>query len=131
MRIPDKPELVAAIATILIALVIITPLCGLLFACGCAWPWSGFVSACNYYQPDTEHQCPWCKSDVAGWFSVGAAMTGGLWAALFSRFNSEHPEVTECLIRISLGLLIFAALAVLTAWLALKTQGYPLGPLAQ
>ena len=47
-------------ATLIIALIFVTPLCGLIFQCGCDWPWSRLDARCNFYKPEADHQCPWC-----------------------------------------------------------------------
>ncbi|MCI0732338.1 MAG: hypothetical protein L0Y38_00765 [Methylococcaceae bacterium] len=54
---PWTPESI----TLLGILIVITPLCGYLFGCGCAWPWSGFVENCNYFDPGERHPCPFCE----------------------------------------------------------------------
>jgi uncharacterized membrane protein len=122
-----EPKTLAGIAVFLLSLVIVTPLCGLLFACGCSWPWSGFVSACNYYHTVAGHRCPWCASQIAGWLSVSLAIAAGVSTALLARFNAKFASAAECLVRISLGIFVFTIIAVFGAWAALKLQGYPLG----
>ncbi|MGR8942087.1 MAG: hypothetical protein ACU83P_10910 [Gammaproteobacteria bacterium] len=126
-----EPKTLSAVITLLLAAVVVTPLCGLFFGCGCTWPWSGFVALCNYYQPAAEHRCPWCASLLAGWLSVGLAIASGVSAALFAHFNAKRAIAGECLARIGLGMVVFTVIAVLGAWLALTGQGYPWGLLTQ
>jgi len=61
---------VSAIITLIGSLVLVTPFFGLLFQCGCDWPWSGLDEKCNYYQENSMKKCPWCISIVLGVFST-------------------------------------------------------------
>ena len=63
-------------------LIIVTPLCGLLFQSGCDWPWLGLDAGCNFYKPGAEHQCYWCASMITGLFSTGLAIIGGVLTAM-------------------------------------------------
>ncbi len=49
---------------IVLTLVVITPLCGWLFGCGCDWPWRGFIENCNAFKPDAPEKCPWCVNSA-------------------------------------------------------------------
>ena len=49
---------ISGTATLITTLIIVTPLCGFLFQCGCDWPWSGLDTRCNFYKPVIEHPCP-------------------------------------------------------------------------
>jgi hypothetical protein len=40
--------------------IIVTPLCGSIFGCGCTWPWSGLAEHCNFFDPMPERPCPFC-----------------------------------------------------------------------
>ena len=71
----------AGLLTVVVALILITPLCGALFDCGGTWPWAGLESHCNIYKPQIEQPCPWCASIVAGVLSVGLAVLTGFWLA--------------------------------------------------
>ena len=37
------------------------PACGLLFRCGCSFPWSGGVAGCNIHNLSGP-KCPWCNA---------------------------------------------------------------------
>ena len=65
----------------IIELILITPLCGLIFQCGCDWPWFGLDEKCNFYQPHIKHQCPWCVSMLTGGFSLVIAMITGIYVS--------------------------------------------------
>jgi len=117
----------SAAITLLTTLIIITPLCGYLFQCGCDWPWQGLDTHCNFYNPHTKHQCPWCASMATGVLSVGISILAGVWSstALLPAFylRSFNPAV----VRTFQGLLIFVSIAILTAGIAALYQGYSLG----
>jgi hypothetical protein len=51
--------------------IFITPLCGMLFKCGCVWIWSGAAAHCNIYHSEPPF-CPWCSHGSAG-FTLPAA----------------------------------------------------------
>jgi len=123
--------------TLIAALVLITPLCGLLFDCGCTWPWSGLESHCNIYNPDAPHQCPWCVSAIAGGVSVGLAILLGFLVSIrpvnlgYDVRDSALAGIQDVSVfadfskRVMLGLLCFLMVAVATGWLSSYLQGYP------
>jgi hypothetical protein len=39
--------MISGVITVVLALAVVTPLCGLLFDCGCPWPWAGLAAYCN------------------------------------------------------------------------------------
>jgi len=124
----SKEKQKAMMIGLILTLTAITPLCGLLFQCGCDWPWSGLVSHCNYYQKHATHSCPWCASMITGVLSVGLAIGLSLGGAI-SRFiflQRQH-AMTEILLRVIFALILFALTATLTAALAANWQAYPLG----
>jgi hypothetical protein len=127
----------AGILTVIVALITITPLCGLLFDCGCTWPWSGLESHCNIHDSKAVHQCPWCVSIVAGVLSVGLAVLVGYLLALKpadtgsdmrgSALADGHQEssLSEISKRFFVGMLGFVSVAVVTGWLSGMIQSYP------
>jgi len=118
----------SAINTLVIAAIIITPLCGLLFQCGCDWPWLGLDSHCNFYKSYAQYHCPWCASMITGILSTGLAIIAGVLAATQSRhlLNDGH-FVTEVSIRTAIGIMVFILIAILSAGIAALLQAYPLG----
>ena len=122
-----REKRVSAIITLVSSLIIVTPLCGFLFQCGCDWPWAGLDSLCNFYKLDEEHKCPWCASLVAGLLSTGTAIVGGVWASILSlHFLTRQDSVKEVLMRIVFGLMAFVGVAFLMAMFAAQWQGYPI-----
>lgn len=105
--------------------IIITPFCGLLFDCGCNWPWLGLDENCNYYQKQVIHQCPWCRSITAGGVSVGLSFMAGVLAALAPLTQAYRRKVIETLIRILLGMLAFSVTAAISAVLSAEWFHYP------
>jgi len=109
-------------------LIIVTPLCGLLFQSGCDWPWLGLDAGCNFYKPGAEHQCPWCASMITGIFLTGLAIISGVLTAMAPLLPlAIYRPVNEVAIRTLLGLAVFVLVAILTAGLAALWQNYSLG----
>jgi len=121
-------KLWAALVTLMVSLVGITPLCGLLFQCGCDWPWLGLDTNCNFYKPHEEHQCPWCVSIIFGVLSTGLAIVGGLVTAIIPvEVFSFSIKGNEIVVRVLVGLSIFFLIGIFTASVAAMWQDYPLG----
>jgi len=133
----SSSQLSAGIFTLIAMSVLITPLCGLLFDCGCTWPWLGLESHCNIHNSEAEHQCPWCVSIVAGVASVGLAFLVGFLVSMkpanlgYDIRDSalaviqDAPNSAGFLKRVTLGLLYFLVVAVISGWLSGYLQGYP------
>jgi hypothetical protein len=119
---------ISGTATLISTLIIVTPLCGLIFQCGCDWPWSGLDTRCNFYKPGTDHQCPWCASMLTGIISTGLAITSGVLTAMAPSFPLVvyRPE-NEAALRTLAGLTVFVLLAILIAGSAALWQNYTLG----
>lgn len=58
----------------IIAVLAITPLCGLMFNCGCDWPWHKLHLNCNYFLLEAKRKCPWCGNAIAGGISTISAI---------------------------------------------------------
>lgn len=120
----------SALITLMATLILITPLCGFLFQCGCDWPWSGLDSNCNYYKLIAKHRCPWCASMFSGIVSTGVAIIGGLLATMttFSTFCfTKYLSLNEVVFRALVGIATFFLIAILTASISAIYQNYPLG----
>ena len=123
----SRPKKTAVVFTGILLLILVMPLCGFLFDCGCSWPWSGLDSKCNFHKQHTLHKCPWCASWITGWLSVGVSIASGMFVSV-----SPLPIVgdgirNESFIRILLGTITFLCVAIITSWLATELQNYPLG----
>lgn len=119
---------ISGAATLIATLILVTPLCGLLFQCGCDWPWLGLDAGCNFYKPGAEHQCPWCASMITGVLATGLPIISGVLTAQapslpFVRYRT----VNEIAVRTLLGLTVFVMMAMLTAGFAALWQNYPFG----
>jgi hypothetical protein len=117
----------AVVFTSIIVLILVTPLCGFLFDCGCTWPWLGLDSGCNFHQQNTVYKCPWCVSWITGWFSVGVSISSGVFVAVSPLPIVADRVRNESLIRILLGTMTFLCVAILAGWLAAELKNYPLG----
>jgi hypothetical protein len=111
----------------LLGLMVITPLCGLLFQCRCDWPWLSFYFECNYFHTEMTHKCPWCYSNLAGFGSIGAAFVFATVGALFILTETFTAKAATLVARVTFGLIIFILTAVLTGATAAYSQQYPLG----
>ena len=128
MAISTAAQRWSAISTLIITVIIVTPLCGFLFQCGCDWPWSGLDSDCNFYKPDAQYHCPWCASMVTGVLSTGLAMIAGILAATLPQHSLSYAHaVGEVSIRTIFGITVFILVAILFAGVAALLQVYPLG----
>ena len=115
----------SAMIMLISSLIIVTPLCGFLFECGCDWPWAGLDSKCNFYKPHVEDKCPWCASIVMGVLSTGSAVVFGVWASIISLcFLIGQNPVKEVVMRVLFGLTVFVGVAFLMAKVAAQWQGY-------
>lgn len=113
--------------TLIIIVVIVTPLCGFLFKCGCDWPWLGLDSDCNYYQPDAEQRCPWCASMIIGIFSTVLTGFMGIYISTISISLTNITGIREMAIRTLLGVFAYVFLVTPIASLAAFSQNYSLG----
>ncbi len=122
-RILNSLEKTVAAGIILIScLIIVTPLCGILFQCGCDWPWLGLDNKCNFHHPYAIEQCPWCVLIITGVLSNGISIVIGIGVSSISIeiIENQHP-VKEVLIRLVIGVIVFILIAIMiTGLLGLK-----------
>lgn len=71
---------------ILFALLIVTPVCGALFNCGCGWPWDGLFAYCDSLR-GIKPGCPWCEHPGLGLGSVIVPIAVGAASARFVRLK--------------------------------------------
>ena len=38
--------------------------CGVMYQCGCTWPWNGGVKPCNVFNTQGKPKCPWCSAST-------------------------------------------------------------------
>ena len=117
----------SAMSVLIITLIIVTPLCGFLFKCGCDWPWSGLDAKCNFYKSNAAHQCPWCASLLTGLLSTGLAIITGMLTSTATLPLTIKQSASEIAARTLIGILVFMLVAILTGELAALWQDYPLG----
>ena len=57
-RMPiGTPSIAAVTAVVAFGFIAITPLCGLMFDCGCDWPWFGLHHHCNIFEEQAKLKC--------------------------------------------------------------------------
>ncbi len=117
---------ISGITTLIAALILLTPLCGFLFQCGCDWPWLGLDINCNFYKPHAAHKCPWCVSMSTGILATGLAVIFGTLVTIMPLW-AINGAIKQVSLRILLGLSVFFVVGVVAAILAAIVQQYPLG----
>jgi hypothetical protein len=117
---------VSAYLTSAIALVGVTPICGLLFQCHCDWPWLTFYFDCNFFDAEVRHQCPWCAS---GWTGVTAIAAAFLLAAAAAALPLPNQNASQgsMTVRVTRGLAVFMLSAIAAGALTAHKLQYPLG----
>lgn len=106
--IPWIPESI----TLLGIVTVIAPLCGVLFGCGCTWPWSGLVENCNYFDLYEKHPCPFCEHLALSIPLLSAIALIGLSVAGAGISRTHH--FGESIVLDSLGgLIVFMLLALI------------------
>ena len=85
----------AFLAVAALTAALLTPLCGLLYRCGCAPPWSEGQGRCNVQRPEGPH-CPWCEHQALG--ALAAALTLGGQALVFRAVRRRSATATAALV---------------------------------
>lgn len=125
-RMPvGTPSLAAVTAVVVFGLIAITPLCGLMFGCGCDWPWSGLYHNCNFFDALSKLKCPWCNNVAAGALSMLVVFGASILVAYraSSIAASANARLT---IGVISGALTFHLVSLATGVLAALATGYPL-----
>jgi len=119
------PQIVPAIVTSWgTASVLVTPLCGLWFSCGCGWPWGDFFFACNAIVNTPVPHCPWCVDSLTAITSIGVSLAAGALAAWKIRPSASNAFV-GILYRSGVGTAIFVDVLFMAGWLTALATGYP------
>lgn len=85
-----RAALPAALAFALVAVVLL-PLCGVAFGCGCSWPFFGGSEHCNMHNPAPPH-CPVCTQPWSYGLGFSASLYALSWwglAALLRRVRAS------------------------------------------
>ena len=122
----QRPRTWTGLTMLVFAVIFVTPYCGYLFQCGCAWAWAGLDAFCNVHDAAAEHRCPWCASLEA----AGASMIGLFGASYLAAVNNFGANPSSFLAGygggMSRGLAAFLGAGFITAWLAALYTGYRL-----
>jgi hypothetical protein len=120
-----SPSVAAAVAVFIFSLTAIAPLCGLMFDCGCDWPWFGLHRHCNIFDALAKLKCPWCDSTVAGTLSMLGVFGASLIVAYRAARASASANV-KFTFGVLAGAVTFHAASLATGVLAALATGYPL-----
>jgi hypothetical protein len=108
-----------------VAGILVTPLCGLFFSCGCDWPWNGLFMACDAILNITPPpHCPWCVIPLAATLSIGSGLVAATLAAWKIR-NCPWNRHAEILYRSGVGLAVFASVLFQGGWLTALASAHP------
>jgi hypothetical protein len=137
----ERPAPTAALATLVLALTAITPVCGLLFDCGCTWPWAGLARGCNYFDPASPIHCPWCDTLALGLAATILTSASGIAGSLLPelltgrlnrqslleprRASSMTARIGETTLRLAVGGVAFFLAALGAGWATIALTGYP------
>lgn len=76
-----RSAVVPWILVVLLAVVVLLPICDLHFDCGCRWPGLGGASQCDIHTAGPP-DCPWCKHPWIAYGTMAASAGLGLIAVL-------------------------------------------------
>ena len=112
--------LLAAVA-IVSASVLMTPVCNLLFKCGCSWLWTTAAAHCNVHNAAPPH-CPWCSQGALGYYLPYAGFIVGQFVAgtLVLRFSDN------LILAVLANIAAMLPVGYLMGLLTLKLVPYPL-----
>lgn len=102
-------------ALLIVAGLLAAPYCGLLFGCGCSWPWEGLADHCNFFDPASPLRCPWCEYPLTAILSLAAGVVAGLWCG----------RRRTVLVRALGATMAFFLSTGFAAWLTAIVTGYP------
>jgi hypothetical protein len=128
---------VAAMCCKLVNWALHNPYCGLLFRCGCTWPWAGGWAGCNFHNP-AGPRCPWCNVHntnlawlapaISSQFTVVAMLAAyvAVWLGQL-RHHVVRPMAYQIAMRGAAAVGMFAVLGLALGWLfyAYSTPEYP------
>jgi hypothetical protein len=111
----------AEIACGIVLIVFFTPLCGMLFRCGCTFLWSGAFSGCNIHQANTPH-CPWCAAPLLlQSLTFLLLCIAGFAGIRLARGNRDVHFLRD----FTVGWVSVLVVAIVTAWVYKVTMNYP------
>jgi len=123
----DKSAVASAAIIAAGVVILVTPICGDLFACGCDWPWRGLAQRCNYFETPSALRCPWCEYRTLGVGTPLLATAVAVWTAtrLSVPTDALRSPWVDSIVRGSLGLAAAVALLFLLGQLAFTVTDYP------
>ena len=124
----NPSAMIATGMALVIAAIMVLPLCGLFFDCGCTWLWTEMDDNCNIHDLEKIHKCPWCQSMISAILSIGLSSIATIWTIYHYRsFSKNHnkPDAVTISIYCISGLAAFFVIAFLTAGASAFFQNYP------
>lgn len=127
--------LTAAIGCVGVQWALHNPYCGLLFRCGCTWPWAGGWADCNYHNVRGP-KCPWCnvRNTSLSWLAPAIsseftvlAMLSAYGAVWLRQRGHVMPSVKQVLARGAAAVAVFVLLGLVLGWIFFtwSTPDYP------
>jgi len=109
------------VLSIALAMLLILPLCGWMFQCGCGFLWSSYEK-CNIHQPGVPH-CPWCVERNSVLMALPFFLIVGAQVTVIYLVNKKYAP--PFLILLMLGLLTFFVIAVVAGYWFKVMDNYP------
>jgi hypothetical protein len=101
---------------------LVTPVCGWLFNCGCDWPWLGLATHCNYFDATATLRCPWCEHPLSSMIGIILASMAGIAAARQTRTLRHSPRSAgSALLGLAIALAGLLVAGAATFWLTGKS----------
>jgi len=121
----DRSRRPATIATLGVAAILVTPYCGLLFGCGCSWPWSGLAAQCSFFHPQSRIVCPWCEHVFAGIASVLLSAASAALIAAKTGLSKSLSQRSAIVVRTLIATAVFLLVATIAGWVTAVATEYP------
>ncbi len=122
---PARPDWTVLALTGSVAGLLLTPLCGSWFSCGCDWPWAGLYIHCNALQAGApEPHCPWCVHPLVAVTAIGFAALIAL-LAVMAVCALRADRSAAMLLAWSSGIAAFTLALAFTGWITAILTHHP------
>lgn len=118
------PKKLSVLVVWILAAILVTPACGMAFACGCDWPELGGFANCDALTGQAPPHCPWCAYPASALCSVAFGLAAATAAALKLPLRPAD-RAKEMLARSGAGTLALLAALWTGAGLTALAVGHP------